>query len=125
MSDFVTIDSQDVEYEISSLIEDNHLAIEHAMRGGVPVPFFAGPKMKLDPDKDVYPANDQYQFQEWPAFVFEIGGYGDMTMVDPYTLHRLWVADAFHNGRSVWDAMRFCIDVAEHVKFPGKVPVSG
>lgn len=51
-----------------------------------------------------------------PVAAVELGGYGDLEMVDPYTMQRLWVGDV---PDSIYDALRKLIDVAEREQFLG------
>lgn len=66
-----------------------------------------------------YPQRDTYQFQEFAGLVFELGGYGDVTLCDPYTGRRLHLMHAFDgpDGQTLglFDAMRKVIDAAEQV----------
>lgn len=57
-------------------------------------------------------------WQEFPGFVVELGGYGDMTIVDPYTGRRMWmwIPDEFWS-QGVIAAYRYAIDVADRVGF--------
>ena len=71
------------------------------------------------PAAQCYPKTDSYTFGEFAGPVIEYGGYADMTMVDPYTSRRLWVADVFASseGVTIYQAMRQVIDVAEQTGF--------
>jgi hypothetical protein len=65
-----------------------------------------------------YPQDDKYEFQEFAGPVFEMGGYGDMTMIDPYTGRRLWVSQALlGEDWSPYQAMRKVIELAEKHDF--------
>lgn len=75
--------------------------------------------IKLDPGAEVYPQKPSYTFQEFAGAVFEIGSFGDLIMVDPCTRKTLWVGGAFDSARSIYDAMRRALDVAEKVGFLG------
>ena len=83
------------------------------------------------PPGECYPATGTYTFGEFAGPVFEHGGdgenaapafefgaYGDMSLVDPWTGRRLWVA-VFNAGQpmSVYDAMRKVIEIAEATGF--------
>ena len=69
-----------------------------------------------NPDEVHYPSKDTYQFNEFAALVVELGGYGDISLIDPYTGSRLWVADVFTSDTDgVFDALRKALDVAEEV----------
>jgi hypothetical protein len=46
------------------------------------------------PAQDCYPQNDRYQFQEFAGLVIEMGGYSDLTAIDPYTGRRFWLGSA-------------------------------
>jgi hypothetical protein len=70
----------------------------------------------LDKSK-TYPNQAEYTFQEFAGPVFEFGGYGDMTMIDPYTLRRLWVGKEFLFEGTTYDWMRRVIDLAEAIDF--------
>jgi hypothetical protein len=115
----IEIGGKTVEYSVSNTIERNHEAFARAERPDAP-DWMKPPPRRLERDKDVYPKTGTYEFGEFAGPVFELGGYGDMTMVDPYTLERLWVAHVF-NGEdtSLFEAMRRVIDVAEAIGFPG------
>ena len=72
--------------------------------------------------QDPYPKNDLYQFQEFAGPVFELGGYGDMSLIDPYTMRRLWVSDVLREEERegpayLLNAIRRVLDVAETVGF--------
>jgi len=74
-----------------------------------------------DPAKEVYPQKDHYTFQEFAGPVFELGGYGDMTLIDPYSQRRLWVADVLKDAaeQSIYDAMITTIKIAQEIGFLG------
>jgi hypothetical protein len=106
----------EIEYEVSNLIDSNNERCDNAR-----VPAEWKPKRRLGPD-DVYPQKGEYVFQEFAGPVFEFGGYGDITMVDPYTLDRLWISQAGIHAAvganaSGYDWMRVAIDVAEAIGF--------
>lgn len=69
------------------------------------------------PSSQTYPTTDIYEFGEFAGPIFEMGGYGDITMIDPYTGRRLWVGGAFQDGDSIYDAMTKAISVAEEIGF--------
>lgn len=122
-----------LEYSVSDLIETNNYRIDRFMQKGSPHPLGMGPSQRLSRERDVYPKTDQYQFQEFAGPVFEFGGYGDATIVDPYTLRRLWVGRAWDpdgtwppgepesfgrdGAKHMLKAMRRVLDVAEAVGF--------
>lgn len=74
-----------------------------------------------------YPQAESYTWSEFagvaiqsgdqPIVATEMGGYGDMTMVDPYTGQRLWMVGAFEGD--IYDALRRLIDLAEREQFLG------
>lgn len=67
-----------------------------------------------------YPQSATYTFGEFAGPVFEYGGYGDMSMIDPYTLRRLWVGGASEDEQiSIYDYLRKVIDEAEKIDFLG------
>jgi hypothetical protein len=72
---------------------------------------------KMDRHADTYPQKESYTFQEFASACFEMGGYGDMTICDPYTLKRLWVSQDELRDLSIYDAMRRVIAIAEQVDF--------
>ena len=51
----------------------------------------------IGPEKGtgVYPKDDTHTWGEFAGLAIEIGGYSDITAVDPYTGRRFWLADAF------------------------------
>jgi hypothetical protein len=75
------------------------------------------PERRLSADTDVYPKSPSYTFQEFAGPVFELGGYGDLTLINPTTLERLWVADVLKGEASIYDAMTNVIAVAEEIGF--------
>lgn len=82
-----------------------------------------------------YPTTDTYTWSEFagvaihdgegkPVAAVEMGGYCDLSMVDPYTLQRLWVADVLSTREdgsepTIYDALRALIDIAEREQFLG------
>lgn len=80
-----------------------------------------------------YPTAQAYTWQEFaglalqdeegkPIAAVEMGGYGDITMVDPWTCQRLWMGHALGTPESpatVYDALRRLIDLAEREQFLG------
>ncbi len=127
----VTIRGQEVTYSVADEIENNHyrydnhdarierLMTEWPERDRAYVTdLIQKPSKRLDRDEDTYPRTDTYQFQEFAGYVFELGGYGDMSIIDPYTRVRLWVGDALNQNTTIWDSMRKVIDVAEAVGWP-------
>lgn len=115
----VEIDGQPVRYAVIDQIARSNDRINRFEREGMP-PGFIAPNRRLDAKRDTYPKNDQYQFQEFAGPVFELGGYADISLIDPYTLRRLWVADALSYDDAsitIYDAMRKAIDVAEAIDF--------
>lgn len=63
------------------------------------------------------------QSHTWGAFAglaVELGGYGDLILVDPTDGRRLWIGDAFDevtDDRSFLRALRRALDVAEATGF--------
>jgi hypothetical protein len=122
----IELDSGTVMYSITDTIEETNRVhdewvtnseLRRQMQGlGLKRP------IKLDPRTEVYPQKPSYTFQEFAGAVFEIGSFGDMIMVDPCTLKTLWVGGAFDPARSIYDAMRRVLDVAEKVGFLGTPP---
>lgn len=47
------------------------------------------------PAGECYPKSDSYTWGEFAGVAVEMGGYNDISMVDPYTGRRFWLADAF------------------------------
>lgn len=47
------------------------------------------------PAEQCYPRIDTYQFQEFAGLVVELGGYSDLTAIDPSTGRRFWLGHAF------------------------------
>lgn len=66
-----------------------------------------------------YPKVEVHTWQEFAGFAVEMGGYGDLTMIDPYSGRRFWcpVPD------QVWEqgtmaACRYLLEQAEKHGFP-------
>lgn len=66
-----------------------------------------------------YPKVEVHTWQEFAGFAVEMGGYGDLTMIDPYSGRRFWcpVPD------QVWEqgtmaAYRYLLEQAEKHGFP-------
>jgi hypothetical protein len=100
-----------------------------------PVPGYGVVRFRLGDEQDreaCYPAVDLYQFQEFAGPVFELGGYGDMTLIDHYTGRRLWMAperandghvmpgDPVLTEMSVYDQMARLIALAKEIDFMGE-----
>lgn len=64
-----------------------------------------------------YPKNDSYTWGEFACAAFEIGGYSDMTLVDPYSGSRFWVGDVLADGPTWYEAMHRVISAAEQGNF--------
>jgi len=109
-----------VEYSVHDFIAESQESVKHR-RNNPELYGFLKDVTPLTQD-DVYPKKDSYTFQEFAGPVFELGGYGDLTMVDPYTLKRLWISQSSIQGLSFFDAMRRAIDVAEAIQFLGEDP---
>lgn len=110
-----------VEFSITDQIARNNKRLDRFATEGLPPGMFA-PSRRLSADRDVYPKTDSYQFQEFAGVVFELGGYSDITMVDPYTLRRLWVGevlelDEIGSPLYLFNGIRKVLDVAEAVGF--------
>jgi hypothetical protein len=108
------------EFAITDTIAQNNRRLDTLQAEGQPAALL--PTRRLEHGKDTYPSTDTYQFQEFAGVVFELGGYGDITMIDPYTLRRLWVADALAydevgGGTYLLNAIRLACDVAEATGF--------
>jgi hypothetical protein len=72
----------------------------------------------------VYPDSDTYTWGEFAGMAIELGGYGDMTMVDPYTRQRLWMgairdAEGTIVDETPYAQLRRLIDLAEREQFLG------
>jgi len=63
-----------------------------------------------------YPGKDTHMWGEFALVAVEMGGYGDATLVDPYTGSRLWVADGAQD--SLPATLRSLAAVAERVGWP-------
>jgi hypothetical protein len=72
---------------------------------------------KWDPKAEVYPQKPSYTFQEFAGPVFELGGYGDMTLIDPYSQRRLWVSQSTIGDLSAYDAMILVLKIAQAIDF--------
>jgi hypothetical protein len=66
-----------------------------------------------------YPQQDTFTLQEFAGPVFEIGGYGDMGLINPYKCKRLWVGGALDDN-DIYEGMRRVINVAEKLGFLGR-----
>jgi hypothetical protein len=67
-----------------------------------------------------YPKSSMYEFQEFAGLVFELGGYGDITMINPYTGLRLWISQdilAECASDDIYAWMRKAIDIAQECRF--------
>jgi hypothetical protein len=64
-----------------------------------------------------YPKNDEYQFQEFAFAVIELGGYSDMSIVDPMTGARFWAGEILSDGPTWYEAMHRLASAAEQVGF--------
>jgi|SRR5215831_1725962 len=79
------------------------------------------------PAEECYPKREAYVFNEFAGPIFELGGYSDMTLIDPWSGRRLWVADALGTPDMpipLFDAIRYVLQVAEAVGFlvePGEM----
>lgn len=76
------------------------------------------------PPEQCYPKVEVYTWQEFAGFAVEMGGYGDLTMIDPYSGRRFWcpVPD------QVWEqgtmaAYRYLLEQAEKHGFPDGTPI--
>lgn len=122
----ITVDGVEYVYETSCLVDKNNERLDRAQREGIPHGVVT-PNRRLDHITDTYPKNPDYTFQEFAGPVFEFGGYGDVTLVDPYTLRRLWVGNAVDpaeksvggmmTNAQMYDSLRNAINVAEAVGF--------
>jgi hypothetical protein len=71
------------------------------------------------------PKTDWYRFAEFAHWVVEMGGYSDLTLVNPYDGRRLHLAWAMLDDneepfRNPWDGLRKLIDAAEMVDFTSR-----
>jgi hypothetical protein len=69
------------------------------------------------PAERLYPKTGVYQFTGQPGPVFEMGGYNDMTVIDPLTGARHYVARAMTDGQPLVSVMRGVIASAEAAGF--------
>jgi len=76
-------------------------------------------------EAETYPTVGTYTWGEFAGLVIEAGGYNDLTIINPYTGRRLWLADALQEGDfeySIYDAARRIIALAEKLDFMGEDP---
>ncbi len=128
--ELVTCNSDDVDLEsflVDSAIELN----QHIGAGGssddgtrsfdgAPAAQTAPRKHKViagNPNVAHYPKSDSHQFGEFAGPVFEMGGYSDITIVNPYNGNRLWVSQAFDGSADLYTAMERAIVVARKIDF--------
>lgn len=64
-----------------------------------------------------YPKNDQYQWGEFAFAAIELGGYSDMSLVDPMTGTRLWVGEILSDGPTWSEALHRLAAAAEQTNF--------
>jgi hypothetical protein len=67
-----------------------------------------------------FPNSDTYEFQEFACAVFELDGYGDITLVNPYNGLRLWIsAEELPRGKdtTVYEQMARAIELAREYQF--------
>lgn len=70
------------------------------------------------PAEECYPRASTHTWQEFAGFAVELGGYKDLTMVNPTTGQRLWVKipdNTWNRGFSA--ATRYLLDAAEALGF--------
>lgn len=74
-----------------------------------------------NPDAERYPKAAAHVWGEFAGMSVELGGYQDMSLVDPYTGRRFWLEKAFvgPDGEqlSFWDALRATINAAQAAEF--------
>jgi hypothetical protein len=71
-----------------------------------------------------YPDNGTHTWGEFAGMAIELGGYGDMTMVDPYSGQRLWMgairdAEGAIVDETPYAQLRRLADLAEREQFLG------
>lgn len=79
-----------------------------------------------DPEQDHYPHTGTHEWGEFAGLAIELGGYGDITAIDPYSGDRFWLADAFSRDASTsmpladdwYNALRKLIDAMEAANWP-------
>jgi hypothetical protein len=78
---------------------------------------------EVRPREECYPKRDQFIWNEFALGAVEMGGYNDITFVDPYTGRRFWMGHAFVGAGgeklSMYDALRRLVDAMEAEKFLG------
>lgn len=65
------------------------------------------------PEEQRYPQATAHTWGEFPVIAVEMGGYSDITAVDPYTGRRLWLGGANGADATPYDALRRLIDAME------------
>lgn len=81
--------------------------------------------ISVDSAVDAYPKSHSYEWQEFAGLAVELGGYSDLTLINPYTGQRLWVAGALRQEEAesptyLINGLRRALDVAEAVGFFAK-----
>lgn len=82
------------------------------------------------PAAECYPNVAVHTWNEFPLLAVELGGYRDITVVNPYNGQTLWVGDAFDKvppsddrpegvDRTTYDALRELVVRMEETKFLG------
>lgn len=71
-----------------------------------------------DPTEPHYPQADTHTWGEFAGLAIEMGGYGDITAVNPHTGDRLCLLGAFDGDGSYTDAIRRLMDaIDQHPDF--------
>ncbi len=64
-----------------------------------------------------YPKNDKYEFGMFAGFVFEFGGYGDISLINPYNGRSMWVSQNIVGKMTSYQAMHKILELAEKHNF--------
>jgi hypothetical protein len=65
-----------------------------------------------------YPSKGEYTFQEFAGPLFELGGYGDITMVNPFNGMRLWLSrEVLPQDGNTYDWIVRAVELARECHF--------
>lgn len=72
-----------------------------------------------DPGEPHYPQATAHTWGAFAGLAIELGGYGDLEVVDPYNGDRLWIPDAFGgpSANEMANALRRLADIIDEGRF--------
>jgi hypothetical protein len=108
----------DIGWQPAEYVPPTHEDIDFA-RGEVKISFPPIKDHRTGRPPKYYPQRDSYEFQEFAGPVFELGGYGDITLVNPYNGMRMWVSSTALIGTddTTYDWMIKAIEIAKECHF--------